>query len=49
MTLGQSGGRGGRRWDGGGRVAGLDWDQAVSYTLTQITRALGELQPETQP
>jgi hypothetical protein len=31
------------------RGAGLDWDQAVAYTLTQITQALSELQPETQP
>jgi predicted ATPase len=31
------------------RGAGMDWDQAVAYTLTQATQALSELQPETQP
>jgi hypothetical protein len=31
------------------RGAGMDWDQAVAYTLTQITQALSELQPETRP
>jgi hypothetical protein len=29
--------------------ADMDWDQAVAYTLAQITQALSELQPETQP
>jgi predicted ATPase/class 3 adenylate cyclase len=29
--------------------ADMDWDQAVAYTLTQTTQALGELQSETQP
>jgi hypothetical protein len=29
--------------------AGMDWDQAVAYTLTQATEALSELQSETQP
>jgi hypothetical protein len=27
--------------------AGMDWDQAVAYTLTQATRALSGLQSET--
>jgi predicted ATPase/class 3 adenylate cyclase len=27
------------------RGAGLDWDQAVAYTLTQTTQALSDLQP----
>jgi predicted ATPase/class 3 adenylate cyclase len=27
----------------------MDWDQAVAYTLTQITQALSELQSEAQP
>jgi predicted ATPase/class 3 adenylate cyclase len=31
------------------RGAGMDWDQAVAYTLTQATQALSELQSETQP
>jgi predicted ATPase len=31
------------------RGAGMDWDQAVAYALTQTTQALSELQPETQP
>ena len=31
------------------RGAALDWDQAIAYTLTQITQALSELQSETQP
>ncbi len=31
------------------RGAGMDWDQAVTFTLTQATQALSELQPETQP
>ena len=31
------------------RGAGMDWDQAVAYTLTQTTQALSELQSETQP
>jgi len=29
--------------------AGMDWDQAVAYTLTQATQALSELQSEAQP
>jgi hypothetical protein len=29
--------------------AGMDWDQAVAYTLTQATQALSDLQPATQP
>ena len=29
--------------------ADMDWDQAITYTLTQITRALGELESGTQP
>ena len=32
-----------------GRGADMDWDQAVAYTLAQTTKALNELQPETQP
>ena len=31
------------------RGAGMGWDQALAYTLTQATQALGDLQPETQP
>jgi predicted ATPase/class 3 adenylate cyclase len=31
------------------RGAGMDWNQAVAYTLTQATQALGELQPAAQP
>jgi len=31
------------------RGAGMDWDQAVAYTLTQATQAVGELESETQP
>ena len=31
------------------RGADMDWDQAVTYTLTQITQALSELQAATQP
>jgi predicted ATPase/class 3 adenylate cyclase len=31
------------------RGADMDWDQAVAYTLTQITHALTALQPATQP
>jgi predicted ATPase len=31
------------------RGADMDWDQAVAYTLTQITQALNEPQSETQP
>jgi hypothetical protein len=31
------------------RGAEMDWDQAVAYTLTQITQALNELKSETQP
>jgi predicted ATPase/class 3 adenylate cyclase len=29
--------------------AGMDWDQAVAYTLTQTSQALDELESETQP
>jgi len=29
------------------RGAGMDWDNAVAYTLTQIAQALTELQSET--
>jgi biotin operon repressor len=29
--------------------ADMDWDQALAYTLTQTTQALGELEPQTQP
>src|SRR5215475_11628676 len=29
--------------------ADMDWDQALAYTLTQTTQALGELQSATQP
>jgi hypothetical protein len=31
------------------RGAGMDWDQAVAYTLTQTTQALIDLQSATQP
>jgi predicted ATPase/class 3 adenylate cyclase len=31
------------------RGAEMDWDQAVAYTLTQITQALNELKSGTQP
>ena len=31
------------------RGAGMDWDQAIAYTLTQTTQALNDLQPQTQP
>ena len=31
------------------RGADLDWDQAIAYTLTQITQALSELQSATPP
>jgi hypothetical protein len=31
------------------RGAGMDWDQAVAYTLTKATQALSESQPATQP
>ena len=31
------------------RGAGMDWDQALAYTLTQTSQALSELQSETQP
>jgi predicted ATPase/class 3 adenylate cyclase/tetratricopeptide (TPR) repeat protein len=29
--------------------AGMDWDQVIAYTLTQVTEALGGLQSESQP
>jgi predicted ATPase len=31
------------------RGADMDWDQALAYTLTQISEALSELQSQTQP
>ena len=31
------------------RGVGMDFDQALAYTLTQTTQALNDLQPETQP
>ena len=31
------------------RGAGMDWDQVIAYTLTQITQALSELESQTQP
>ena len=31
------------------RGAGMDWDQAVAYTLTQATQALSELKSATPP
>jgi predicted ATPase len=31
------------------RGADMNWDQAIAYTLTQITQALSELQPPNQP
>jgi len=31
------------------RGAGMDWDQALAYTLTQTTQALSELGSVTQP
>jgi predicted ATPase/class 3 adenylate cyclase len=31
------------------RGAGMDWDQALAYTLTQISQALSELESQTQP
>ena len=31
------------------RGADMNWDQAVTYTLTQITQALNELESGTQP
>src|SRR5262249_39332521 len=31
------------------RGADMDWDQAIAYTLTQTTQALGELESQTQP
>jgi len=31
------------------RGAGMNWDQAVAYTLTQAAQALSELESETQP
>ncbi len=31
------------------RGAGMDWDQAVAYRLTQTTQALGDLESATQP
>jgi hypothetical protein len=38
-----------RAREGRARGADMDWDQAVAYTLTQITQALDELESETQP
>jgi hypothetical protein len=34
---------------GGARGADLDWDQVVTYTLTQATQALTEIHSATQP
>ena len=31
------------------RSANMDWDQALAYTLAQVTQTLNDLQPETQP
>ena len=31
------------------RGAGMDWDQALAYTLTQTTQALSELKAQHQP
>jgi len=31
------------------RGAGMDWGQALAYTLTQTTHALSELKPTTPP
>jgi hypothetical protein len=31
------------------RGAGMDWDQAVAYTLDQTTQALSELESAAQP
>ncbi len=31
------------------RGADMSWDQAIAYTLTQITQALNELESGTQP
>jgi predicted ATPase/class 3 adenylate cyclase len=31
------------------RGANMNWDQAIAYTLTQITEALSDLEPGTQP
>ncbi len=31
------------------RGADMSWDQAIAYTLTQITEALSEPEPGTQP
>jgi len=31
------------------RGADMDWDQAIAYTLTQITQALSELNSEKEP
>jgi hypothetical protein len=31
------------------RGADMDWDQAVAYTLTQISQAFSELKPATPP
>jgi hypothetical protein len=31
------------------RGTDMDWDQAIAYTLTQITQALNEPQSENQP
>jgi predicted ATPase/class 3 adenylate cyclase len=31
------------------RGAGMDWDQALAYTLNQATKSLSELQSQTQP
>jgi tetratricopeptide (TPR) repeat protein len=44
QTLGEERGRELRA-----RGAGINWDQALAYTLTQTTQALSELEPETEP
>jgi hypothetical protein len=31
------------------RGADMSWDQAIAYTLTQITKALNELESGAQP
>ena len=31
------------------RGADMEWDQAIGYALAQITQALSELEPQTQP
>jgi hypothetical protein len=38
-----------RAWELRAQGAGMDWDQALAYTLTQTIQALSELQSATQP